>query len=91
MGKLVVAVIESGVEMKADLILIQEAEKGKDSMKQHVAYRWIGDEGRRTRAALQKTSPIEVQNMTDIAGAGAETDVQVLEIRMEEGGGRGYG
>ena len=73
------------MEIGADLIFLQEEKRGKDSMRSHGAFRWIGDERRRTRAAVRVTSNIEVKDQSMIAGPEAATDIQVLDIRMGSG------
>ena len=84
-GQVVVAAMEIGAEIGADLILLQEEKRGKDRMRSHGAFRWIGDERRRTRAAVRVTSNIEVNDQSAIAGPEAATDIQVLDIRMGSG------
>ena len=47
--------------------------------------RWIGGGQRRTRAAVRKTSSIQVNDQSWIAGPKAETGIQVLDIRTGSG------
>jgi len=68
MGQVVECVCESGVKLGADLILIQEAKRGKDGTISQPGYRFIGEGTRRTRAALRVGSAVEVEAVSAIAG-----------------------
>jgi hypothetical protein len=85
-GQVVEAVCQSGVKLGADLILIQEAKRGRDGTVSHPGYRFIGEDTRRTRTAVRVGSAVEVEDISSIAGDRAEGDVQVLDVTMADGG-----
>ena len=84
-GQVVEAVCESGVKLGADLILIQEAKRGRDGTVSHPGYRFIGEETQRTRAVVRVGSAVEVEDVSTVAGHQAEGDVQVLDVTMADG------
>jgi hypothetical protein len=79
------AVCKSGIRLGADLILIQEAKRGRDGTVSHPGYRFIREDTRRTQTAVQVGSAVEVEDISSIAGDQAEGDVQVLDVTMADG------
>jgi len=81
-SNVVEAVLQTGKEMGADLVLMQEQRKigTKDSTTSHPSYTFLkGGEESRVCTALAKTSRKRVVSRTDLAGR-AEDYVQVLDI-----------
>jgi len=69
------AVLQTGKEMGAELVIMQEQRKigTKDSTTSHPAYRFIkGSEESRVCTAQSKTSRRQVISRTDLAGEAAD-------------------
>ena len=81
-SKVVEAVLQTGKEMGAEMVILQEQRKigTRDSTTSHPAYNFTkGGEESRVCTAQAKTSRKQVTSRTDLTG-GAADYVQVLEV-----------